>query len=84
MGCLTEGEISVLLTFFTKQATLMGRSTVLSLPPQLVFPGGGSNVALSWFRQGRRKLSSKLLSKNVGGRHHQKLTLFACLQFYHT
>jgi hypothetical protein len=28
-----------LFTFFTKQATLMRRSTVLSLPLQLVFPG---------------------------------------------
>jgi hypothetical protein len=53
----------------------MGRPTVLNLPPQLVFSGGGSNVALSWFRQGRRKLASKLLTKNVGGRHHQKLTV---------
>jgi len=30
--------LKVLFTFFTKQATLMRRSTVLSLPPQLVFP----------------------------------------------
>ncbi len=30
--------LQILFTFFTKQATLMRRSTVLSLPPQLVFP----------------------------------------------
>ncbi len=31
--------ISLLFVFSTKQPTLMRRSTVLSLPPQLVFPG---------------------------------------------
>jgi len=30
--------VKILFSFFTKQATLMKRSTVLSLPPQLVFP----------------------------------------------
>jgi hypothetical protein len=30
--------LKILNTFFTKQAPLMRRSTVLSLPPQLVFP----------------------------------------------
>jgi hypothetical protein len=30
--------LKILFSFFTKQATLMTRSTVLSLPPQLVFP----------------------------------------------
>jgi hypothetical protein len=30
--------MNLLLNFFTKQATLMRRSTVLSYPPQLVFP----------------------------------------------
>ncbi len=49
-GTLTDGEGSVQLTsaafdieniiyFFTKQATLIRRSTELSLPFQLVFPG---------------------------------------------
>jgi len=31
-------KLKILFTFFTKQATLMRRSTVLSLPLQLVFP----------------------------------------------
>jgi hypothetical protein len=31
--------LKILFSFFTKQATLMRRSTSLSLPPQLVFPG---------------------------------------------
>jgi hypothetical protein len=31
----------MLFTFFTKQANLMRRSTVSSLPPQLVFPSTG-------------------------------------------
>ncbi len=31
--------LKILLTFFTKQPTLMRRSTVLSLPIQLEFPG---------------------------------------------
>ncbi len=30
--------LKILFTFLTKQATLMRRLTVLSLPPQLVFP----------------------------------------------
>ncbi len=34
-------KLKILWTFFTKQATLMRRSSVLSLPPQLVFPGTG-------------------------------------------
>jgi hypothetical protein len=29
----------ILFTLFAKQATLLRRSTVVSLPPQLVFPG---------------------------------------------
>jgi hypothetical protein len=46
-GGLTEGEtglyqlffiLKTLFTLFNKQCTLMRRSTVLSLPPQLVFP----------------------------------------------
>jgi len=60
-GSPTEGAGSVQLTslywlapflieniicVFTKQATLMRRSTVLSLPLQLVFPG--LTVTLSW------------------------------------
>ncbi len=32
-------ELKILLNFFTKQAPLMRRSTVMSLPLQLVFPG---------------------------------------------
>ncbi len=32
-------KLKVLLTISTKQGTLMRRSTVQSLPPQLVFPG---------------------------------------------
>ncbi len=56
-GSLTEGEgsvqltsfildqlpftLKILLIFFTTQARLMRRSIVLSLPPQLVFPGIG-------------------------------------------
>ncbi len=39
-------DLTILLTFFTKKATLMRRSTVLSLPPQLVFPFG-SHTAMS-------------------------------------
>jgi len=31
--------LKILFTFFTKQSTLMRRSTVLSLPPQVKFPG---------------------------------------------
>jgi len=31
--------LKILFTFVAKQATLMRRSTVLSLPLQLVFPG---------------------------------------------
>jgi hypothetical protein len=31
--------LKTLLTFFTKQASLRRRSTLLSLPLQLVFPG---------------------------------------------
>jgi hypothetical protein len=31
--------LRILFKFFIKQATLLRRSTVLSLPPQLVFPG---------------------------------------------
>jgi len=31
--------LKIFFTFFTKQVTLMRRSTVQSLPPQLVFPG---------------------------------------------
>jgi hypothetical protein len=30
--------LKILFTYFTKQATLMRRSIVLSFPPQLVFP----------------------------------------------
>jgi hypothetical protein len=30
--------LKILFTFLTKQATLMRRPSVLSLPPQLVFP----------------------------------------------
>jgi len=32
-------KLKILLTFFTKQANLIRRSTVLRLPPHLVFPG---------------------------------------------
>jgi hypothetical protein len=32
-------KLNKIFTFVTKQATLMRRSTVLSLPLQLVFPG---------------------------------------------
>jgi hypothetical protein len=35
---LPKLKILLLLTFFTKQATLMRRSTALSLPLQLEFP----------------------------------------------
>jgi hypothetical protein len=54
-GSLTEGDtvdvlvltsldqfvfkLEIIFSFLTKQATLMRRPTVLSLPPQLVFPG---------------------------------------------
>jgi hypothetical protein len=34
-------KLKILFSFFTKQAALMWRSTVLSLPPQLVFPAQG-------------------------------------------
>ncbi len=33
--------LKILFSFFTRLATLMRRSIVLSLPPQLVFPGKG-------------------------------------------
>jgi hypothetical protein len=36
--------LKVLFTLFTKQATLTRRSTVLSLPPQLVFPDISNQV----------------------------------------
>jgi len=35
--------LKLLVSFFTKQATFMRRSTVLSLPIELVFPGQGVN-----------------------------------------
>ncbi len=41
--------VKILFTFFTKQATLIRRSTVLSLPPQLVFPGGSVRRILYLF-----------------------------------
>ncbi len=31
-------KLKILFSFFTKQATVMMRSIVLSLPPQLVYP----------------------------------------------
>ena len=34
--------LEILYTFLTKQVTLMRRSTVLILPPQLVFPEKGN------------------------------------------
>ncbi len=34
-------KLKILWTFFTKQANIMRRSTVSSLPPHLVFPGTG-------------------------------------------
>ena len=37
--------LKILFSFFTKQATLVRRSTVLCLPPQLVFPGAALAVA---------------------------------------
>ncbi len=33
-------KLKIVFSYFTKQATLMRRSTVLSLPSQLVFRGG--------------------------------------------
>jgi hypothetical protein len=39
--------MKILFPFLQKQATLMRRSTVLSLPPQLVFPGLGIAVVAS-------------------------------------
>jgi hypothetical protein len=39
--------------FFTKQATLMRRSTVLSLPPHLVFPGKANFTPITWPNSGR-------------------------------
>jgi hypothetical protein len=36
--------METLFTLFTKQDTLMWRSTVLSLPLQLVFPASAINV----------------------------------------
>ena len=37
-------QLKILFSFFTKQATLMRRSIVLSLLPQLVFPGFKLNL----------------------------------------
>jgi len=34
--------LKILFSIFTKQATLMRRSTVLSLPPQLLFPASAA------------------------------------------
>ena len=36
---LAPFKLKILFTFFTKQATLMWRSNVLSLPLRFVFPG---------------------------------------------
>ncbi len=43
--------LKLLFTFFTKDATLMRRSTVLSLNPQLIFPGQGFESILA--KQGK-------------------------------
>ncbi len=40
-------EMKMYFTFFTKQATLTRRSTVLSFPLQLVFPGQGDPCILA-------------------------------------
>jgi hypothetical protein len=47
--------LKILFTFFTKQATLMRRSTVLSLPLQLVFPGWGCKIVITFAPCGRQK-----------------------------
>jgi hypothetical protein len=39
-------ELEILFSFFTKQATLMRRPTVLSLSSQLVFPGFSYKIFL--------------------------------------
>jgi hypothetical protein len=39
--------LKILFTFFITQTTLMWSSTVLSLPPQLVFPALGCSCSLS-------------------------------------
>jgi hypothetical protein len=44
-GSHTEGASLVQLTSLTKQASFMKRSTKLSLPLQLVFPGSSNNHA---------------------------------------
>jgi hypothetical protein len=41
---LSVDSLCQLFTFALKQATLMRRSIVLNLPPQLVFPGHGITV----------------------------------------
>ncbi len=39
-------KLKILFSFFTKLATLIRRSTILSLPHQLVFPDWGVRVSL--------------------------------------
>ena len=39
--------LKVLFTFFTKQPTIMRRSTVLKLPPQLVFPASSIHLYIN-------------------------------------
>jgi len=56
--------LKILFNFVTKQATLMRRSTVLSLPHQLVFPVWGySEVSTCWVKHLHKRCS--LLHRNI-------------------
>ncbi len=49
--------LKIIFLFFTKQASLIRRSTALSLPPKLVFPGIGNS-----YRRGRLSTDSVQLT----------------------
>jgi len=59
-------KLKIIFSFFTKQATLMRRSTVLSLPPQLVFPGWGVR---HWERRTEIKIDGVQYFSAWPGRH---------------
>jgi hypothetical protein len=47
-------ELKILFIFMTKQATLMRRSTVLSLPPQKGFPDSNKQISgCKWYNRGQ-------------------------------
>jgi hypothetical protein len=67
--------LKMFLTFFTKQATLMRRSTVLTLPPHLVFPG----LDNQWQMDGKAK-SRCHFSQSL---QRDRLVTQLCLHFGH-